>query len=55
MKGYARTFYHVVVTHHTQIVGATNMQSIMENIKKRRKSSTKKNINAKSSYRKRSA
>jgi 23S rRNA maturation mini-RNase III len=55
MKECARTLHHVVVTHHTQIVRATNMQSIMEKIKKRRKNSMRKSENAKSNYRRRSA
>jgi hypothetical protein len=55
MKECARTLYHVILMHQIQIVLATNMQSIMEKIKKRRKSSRRKSENAKSSYRRRSA
>jgi hypothetical protein len=40
---------------HSKIVRATNMQSIMEKIKKRRKNSMRKIENAKSNYQRRSA
>jgi hypothetical protein len=48
-----KTLFYVVVTRHTQI--GRIQHTVMENIQKRRKSSIKKSINAKSSYRRRSA